>query len=144
MTTTAITFDLTSSNYAAPLGFELRLDDQVLVNYDHVSEATSISIDIPDDEGEHEFKFVLKNKTSNMTRIDEHGNITSDAMLNIANLAFDDIKLGHALTEQSKYYHDGNGNHDSIEDKFYGSMGCNGYVSLQFTNPIYLWFLETL
>ena len=142
MTTTAVTFDLTSSNYSAPLGFELRLDDQVLVNYDHVSEATSISVDITDDEGEHEFTFVLKNKTSSMTQVDDDGNITSDSMLTIANLAFDGIKLGHGFVELSKYYHDGNGSHDTIEDKFYGDMGCNGYVSLRFTTPIYLWLLE--
>ena len=144
MTTTAVTFDLTSSNYSSPLGFELHLNDQVLVNYNHVSEATSISVDITDDEGEHEFKFVLKNKTPEMTKVDDAGNITSDAMLNIANLAFDSIKLGHPFTEHSAYYHDGNGSHAPIEDKFFNDMGCNGYVSLRFTTPIYLWLLEVM
>lgn len=144
MTTTAVTFDLTSSNYAEPLGFELRLDGEIVVNYDHVSEAKSISVDIPDDDGEHEFEFVLKNKTPEMTKADDAGNITSDAMLSIGNLAFDDIKLGYSFVQQSIYRHNGNGSHGPIEDKFFGDMGCNGIVSLKFTTPVYTWLLEVM
>lgn len=145
MTTVAITFDLTSSDYTAPLGFELKLNGKVLVNYDHVTAATPVSIDIPDDDdGDHELEFVLKNKTPEMTKIDESGNITRDVVLTINNLSFDGIKLGYALVEHSKYYHNGNGSRDPVEDKFYGDMGCNGSVILKFATPVHFWFLEIL
>jgi hypothetical protein len=103
-----------------------------------------VSLEIPDDEGEHEFKFVLKHKTPEHTVIDADGNITSDAVLSIANLAFDDIELGQVFVKQSVYHHDFNGSQAPVEDKFFGTMGCNGHVSLGFTTPIYLWLLENM
>lgn len=140
----SVTFDLTSSNYSAPLGFDLLLNDKVLLSFDHVTAATPVNIEIDDNEGEHEFKFVMKNKTHEHTVLDEHGNISTDASLSISNVTFDEIKLGQVFTEQSVYYHDFNGSQAPIEDKFFGIMGCNGHVSLKFTTPIYLWLLENM
>ena len=144
MDKTIVTFDLTSSDYAAALGFEVLLDDKVLLSIEHVLEPMPVSLEILDDEGEHEFKFVMKNKTPEHTVVDADGNIIKDAMLSIANVAFDEIKLGHIFVEQCVYHHSFNGSQDPIKDKFYGDMGCNGYVSLRFTTPIYLWLLETM
>jgi hypothetical protein len=138
----SVSFDLTSSDYTAPLGFEVLLDEVVLFSVDHVKESTTINLEINDDEGNHEFKFVMKNKTQEHTVVDDAGNIVTDAMLSIANVTFDEIKLGYLLTKQSVYHHDFNGSQDPIEDTFYGDMGCNGHVSLRFTTPLYLWLLE--
>jgi hypothetical protein len=139
-----VSFDLTSSDYAAALGFEVLLDDVSLLSIDHVTEPTPVSLEILDDEGEHEFKFVMKNKTPEHTVVDDAGNIIKDAMLSIANVAFDGIDPGYFFVEQSVYHHDFNGLQAPAEHKFYGAMGCNGYVSLQFTTPIYLWLLENM
>ena len=139
-----VSFDLTSSDYAAALGFELLLDDVVLLSIDHVTEPMPVSLEILDDEAEREFKFVMKNKTPEHTVVDDNGNIIKDAMLSIANVAFDGIELGHVFTEQSVYHHNFNGSRNAIKDKFYGDMGCNGYVSLRFATPIYLWLLENM
>ena len=139
-----VKFDLTSSDYAAALGFDVLLDDKVLLSIEHVKEATPVSVEIDDDEGKHEFKFVMKNKTQEHTVIDNNNNITKDAMLSIANVTFDDIKLGQMFIEQCVYHHSFNGSQAPIEDQFFGDMGCNGYVSLQFTTPIYLWLLENM
>jgi hypothetical protein len=139
-----VSFDLTSSDYTIPLGFEVLLDNVLLLSIDHVNKSMPVSLEIPDDEGEHEFKFVLKHKTPEHTVIDADGNITSDAVLSIANLAFDDIELGQVFVKQSVYHHDFNGSQAPVEDKFFGTMGCNGHVSLGFTTPIYLWLLENM
>ena len=144
MDKTTVTFDLTSSDYAAALGFEVLLDNVSLLSIDHVLESTPVSLEIPDDEGEHEFKFVMKNKTPEHTVVNDAGNITKDAMLSIANITFDGIDLGYFFVEQCVYHHDFNGSQAPIEDKFFGSMGCNGHVSLRFTTPIYLWLLENM
>lgn len=140
----SVTFDLTSSDYTAALGFDVILDDKVLLSIDHVTESTPVSLEIADNEGEHEFKFVMKNKTQEHTVVDEAGDITKDAMLSIANLTFDDIKLGHTFIEKCVYHHDFNRSQPPVEDKFFGDMGCNGHVSLRFTTPIYLWLLENM
>jgi hypothetical protein len=140
----SVSFDLTSSDYTIPLGFELLLDNAVLFSVDHVTEATLVNLEINDDEGEHEFKFVMKNKTQEHTVVDDAGNIVTNAMLSIANVTFDEIKLGHTFVKHTVYHHDFNGAQDPIEDKFFGDMGCNGHVSLKFTTPIYLWLLENI
>jgi hypothetical protein len=143
--TAPITFDLDSSDYNAQLGFDVLLNDNVVFTTEHVTELTTITIDVNDDvDAEHELKFVLKNKTQDHTKVDEQGNILSDAMLSISNIEFDQVKLGHMFFEQSVYHHDMNGSQDLTEYKFYGSMGCNGYVSLKFATPIYLWLLENM
>ena len=140
---TQITFDLDSSDYNAQLGFDVLLNDNIVFTTEHVTELTTITVDVNDDvEAENELKFVLKNKTQDHTKVDEQGNILSDAMLSISNIAFDEVKLGHMFIEQTVYYHDMNGSQDLTEFQFYGSMGCNGYVSLKFATPIYVWLLE--
>jgi hypothetical protein len=140
----SVSFDLNSSDYTVPLGFEVLLDNVVLFSVNHVTAATPVSVEINDDEGEHEFKFVMKNKTPEHTVIDDAGNIVTNAMLSIANVTFDEIKLGHTFVKNTVYHHDFNGSQDPIEDEFFGDMGCNGYVSLRFTTPIYLWLLENI
>jgi hypothetical protein len=139
-----VSFDLTSSDYAAAVGFELLLDDVVLLSIDHVTEPMPVSLEILDDEAEHELKFVMKNKTPEHTVVDDNGNISVDAMLSIANVAFDDIELGHVFVDRAVYHHNFNGSQDAIEDKFFGPMGCNGHVELKVTAPIYLWLLEKM
>jgi len=141
--TIPITFDLDSSDYNAKLGFDVLLNNNVVFTTEHVTEPTTVTIDIDDDvDAEHELKFVLKNKTQDHTQVDEQGNILSDAILSVSNIAFDNIKLGHMFFEQTVYHHDFNGSRDPIEDEFYGTMGCNGYVSLKFATPVYIWLLE--
>jgi hypothetical protein len=140
----SVSFDLTSSDYTIPLGFEVLLNEVVLFSVDHVIEATPIKLEIDDDEGEHEFKFVMKNKTHEHTVVDNDGNIVTDAMLSIANVKFDQITMDYTFSKNSVYYHDFNGSQDPIEDKFFGEMGCNGHISLRFTTPMYLWLLENI
>jgi hypothetical protein len=140
--TTTISCTLNTTNPEAQLGFEAWVDDQKFFDTDHVQDQQQIAVEIADDDGEHELRFVLKNKTSDHTQVDSDGNIVADAMLTVTDLAFDEIQLGHMVTEQAVYTHDFNGTQKEIQDTFYGEIGCNGTVSLKFTTPIYLWLLE--
>jgi hypothetical protein len=140
--TISITFELTSSDDSAELGFEAWVDDEKFVDIAHVQGTQLITINIDDADGEHELELILKNKKNTDTKIDDAGNIVSDATLSISNLAFDEIKLGHMLTELATYIHNFNGTKELTQEQFYGVMGCNGTVGLKFTTPIYLWLLE--
>ena len=140
--TITISCTLNTTNPEAALGFEAWVDDQKLFDTDHVQAQQSIVMEIADDDAEHELRFVLKNKTSSHTRVDEAGNIVSDAMLVVKDLAFDDIQLGNMVAEKAVYAHDFNGTGELTQAKFYGEMGCNGTVSLKFSTPVYLWLLE--
>ena len=127
----------------AELGFEAWIDQRKFLDIDHVTETQKITVDVDDqDIAEHELRLVLKNKTTEHTKVDENGNIIADARLIIKDLAFDEIQLRHMLVEQAVYTHDFNGTGKATEDKFYGELGCNGTVSLKFATPVYLWLLE--
>ena len=140
--TIPISCTLDTTNTEATLGFEAWVDNQKFFDTDHVQTQQQIVLEITDDDGEHELRFVLKNKIFDHTRVDEAGNIVADANLIVTDLAFDEIKLGHMVTEQAVYTHDFNGTGAVAQHKFYSEMGCNGTVSLKFTTPIYLWLLE--
>ena len=142
--TISITFELTASNDQAELGFEAWVDAEKFIDIAHVQGQQLIKIDINDADGEHTLELKLKNKKEAHTKIDANGNIVSDAVLTIADLAFDEIKLGHMVTELATYTHDFNGTKETTQDKFHGIMGCNGTAGLKFTTPIYLWLLENM
>jgi hypothetical protein len=137
-----ITCTIDTTNPTAALGFEIWIDNQKFFDNNHVRAQQPVVVEIADNDGEHELRFVLKNKTSDHTQIDNAGVIVSDARLIVKDLAFDEILLGHMVAEQAIYIHDFNGTKELIQDKFYEEMGCNGTVSLKFTTPIYLWLLE--
>jgi hypothetical protein len=140
--TVSITFNLDTTDATAKLGFEAWLDDRKFYDTDQVIALEHIQVDMDDDDAEHQLRFVLKNKTAEHTQLDLDGNIVEDARLKITDLAFDEIQLGHMVTEQTTYEHDFNGTGQPVQEKFYGDMGCNGTVSLKFTTPTYLWLLE--
>ena len=140
--TVTVAFTLNTTNTEAELGFEAWIDDEKFVDIAHVQAEQLVTMTIPDVDGSHELRLVLKNKTQAHTQIDEQGNIVSDATLTIKNLSFDEIVLGHMLTKLATYSHNFNGTKETILDRFYGEIGCNGTVSLKFDTPIYLWLLE--
>ena len=135
---------ISSTNTAVPLGMEIWLDDHKLFDQDHVDHDYPVEYHMPDDDGDHELRFVLKNKQSDHTQVDLDGNIVSDVTVIISDIQFDDIDCDYLTVNLAQYQHDFNGTGNSTIDKFYGEMGCNGTVSLKFTTPIYLWLLENM
>ena len=144
MSTALISCSINTTDALANLGIEVWLNDQHILNQDHVAELIEFKYELPDDDAEHELRFVMKHKTTEHTKIDEQGAIVSDACLTVSNLAFDGIELKQIFIDHAVYTHDFNGSQAEIQTKFYGDMGCNGTVSLKFTTPIYLWLLENL
>lgn len=144
--TVKISCNLSTSDSSVPLGMEIWLDDKMIFNQEWIKQPVLFCHEIPDTDTdvEHELRFVLKNKSSEHTKIDEAGNILKDASVTVSDLTFDEIALGHMATELAVYTHDFNGTQDMIKDKFFGVMGCNGTVSLKFSTPIYLWLLENM
>jgi hypothetical protein len=133
-----------TTDASAGLGMEIWLDQEQIFDTAHVKEVIEFKHEFNEDDAEHELQFRMKNKTIDLTQIDEAGEILKDACLTISDVAFEDIDLRHMFTEQTQYTHDFNGTQAEVTDKFYGAMGCNGTVSLKFTTPIYLWLLENM
>jgi hypothetical protein len=135
---------ISSTDITVPLGMEIWLDDQKLFDQDHVDHTYPVEYEMPDDDGDHELRFVLKHKRLDHTQVDADGNIVSDARIIVSGIRFDDIDCQYLTTELAEYQHDFNGSGQPTIDKFYGEIGCNGTVSLKFTTPIYLWLLENM
>ena len=140
-------FEIDSTDYETPLGSEIWINNQQILDVNHVKE--KMSVDIPfdntiNDPVEHELKIILKNKTRKDTKLDSQGNIIKDACLNFTNFVFDNINIDTAVLEHAVYVHNFNDSEDYINDQFFWRMGCNGVVTLKFSTPIYLWFLKKI
>jgi hypothetical protein len=139
-------FDIGTTDAECELGVKVSLDGNVIYNNPYLVDPYHVSHDISDEEGEHELTIELYGKLPQHTKIDDQGNIVKDAMITVENIKIDDIDLSTVLMSAPviQYHHDFNGTQPAVMDSFYGSMGCNGIVTLKFTTPIYLWLLENM
>jgi hypothetical protein len=140
--TVQISCSISTTDPLALLGLEIHLDDQIVFDTVHVGETIKFTHDMSDADAEHSLTFVMKNKTDKDTTIDANGNIIKDACLVISDVEFDKIDLGQMFIDHAVYTHSFNGTQSETQTKFYGTMGCNGTVSLSFATPVYLWLLE--
>jgi hypothetical protein len=137
--------DISTSDSTVPLGLEIWLNDQQIFNQDWVTDPITFCHNLYDDkESAQELRFLLKNKKSNHTQIDQSGKIIHDACLSLSSLSFDKINLAQIFVEHAIYSHDFNGAGPAVQEKFYGLMGCNGAVTFKFNTPIYTWLLENM
>jgi len=142
--TLQISCSIGTTDPLACLGIEIRLDGQAIFLTTHVIDTIDFTYDMSDTDGQHCLEFVMKNKTTEHTTIDAQGNIVKDACLTVSNLTFDKIELKQIFIDQATYTHTFNGTQPKTQDKFYGNMGCNGTVRLDFNTPVYLWLLENM
>lgn len=142
MTTAEISFVISPSDPACPLGVEVWIDQQQIFNTEHLADTVNVSHDIDEDDAKHELRVVLKNKKTDHTTVDADGNITRDAVINVGLFEFEEIDVNQVVQDLAVYTHDFNGSAAAVQDQFFGSMGCNGTLSLKFSTPIYLWLLE--
>ena len=133
-----------TSNSDVPLGMEVWIDDQKIFDQEHVLGDNRVDYEFDDDEGDHELRFVLKNKLPEHTTVDQAGKILSDATLLVSNIRFEDVSCQQIVYDSAEYLHSFNGINEPTKHRFYGEMGCNGTASLKFTTPIYLWLLENM
>jgi hypothetical protein len=137
-----ISCSISTTNIATPLGIEIWLDDQKLLDVEHVIDTIDFSQQANDDTADHVLVFKMKNKTPDSTLLDASGQIVADSYLLIEKLSFDGIELQQMFFDEATYTHNYNGTGSEVCEKFYGKMGCNGKVQLEFSTPVYIWLLE--
>ena len=126
--------------------FSVWLDDNVITQTEITSEAEQIvKFERRIDEGAHELKIRLENKTDSDTVI-ENDEVIKDMLLNINDIIIDDISLGNLLwsaeyvLDHPQVYKGQTINHlDGCVN-----LGWNGTYILKFTSPFYIWLLEKL
>lgn len=144
MDITQISLDLSNKSQHTDLGIELWLDQCKF--FDHVIGTGSHHVvhEFEEQDGPHALHIVLKNKLAAHTQIDDQGHIISDAVINVNNIKIDGIDITQIVYQLSQYIHDTNGKNTMAVHQFYGDLGCNGKVELNFTAPVYLWMLENI
>jgi len=96
------------------------------------------------DDTAYTLEIVMSGKQSGHTVINQDGEILQDRVIEIDKIALDDLELGQVFVEQAQYHHDFNGTQAATVDEFYGAIGCNGTVQLNFSAPVYMWLLENM
>lgn len=141
MNTCKLNFSIESSNPTANLTVRVKVDQLEVFN-GPVNDIVDIDYDVNETDGNHELTIELLGKTSTDTVIDSQGNIIEDAVIKCSNFTVDNINFDQLMFALSTYTHDFNGTENLTVNKFYGTLGCNGVVRLEFTTPIYIWLLE--
>lgn len=136
--------ELNSTDTSAPLGMEILLNDISKFKIDHITQTCEIKFDIDDVDATQKLQFVLFGKTADHTKLDAQGNIVADALVKINSITIDGIDIDQLFIDRNHYSHNFNGTQSTTAGKFYGSMGCNGTVTFEFSTPIYLWLLENM
>jgi hypothetical protein len=139
-----ITFNLGTTAAHVPLGVEVRFDNTSVFKTDHLKETTVVSFSCSDDDGEHVLEIELTGKLPEHTKITESGEIVQDALISIDQLTIDDIDIDLIFSTLAEYTHDFNGSGETVTERCYNRLGCNGVVRFKFTTPVYLWLLENM
>jgi hypothetical protein len=144
MNNTTLSFTVETTDHSVPLNCQVLVDNIEIFNglvdeLQHVTHHLDDSIEI-----DHTIQFILDGKLSKHTQLNEDGDIVHDVRLKITDLAFDEIPLGQIFSEKAVYTHNFNGTGAESQHRFFGEMGCNGTVTLEFYTPIYLWLLENM
>jgi hypothetical protein len=123
---------------------DFRIDNVVYAKLgaDHTRQQVQFEI-CPISHRTHVLDITLSGKTQQHITM-QNGLITDDLLVSVLDLRFDGVSIDSILHKQAIYHHDHNGHSDSVHDRFYGSMGCNGCVQLQFRSPVYLWLLDNM
>lgn len=140
-----LTLEISNDSDHDDLSVELWLDNSKFFDQ-RISQGThKIGHTFDEDEEQHQFRIVLKNKQHYHTVIDKDGNIITDTIIDIKNVSFDDINIDTLMHEHAVYSHKTNNEQNDLSNyKFYGHLGCNGTVTLDFHTPFYLWLLENM
>jgi len=144
MNTVPLEFDINTSDADCALGVQVTLDGTVVYDTAHLNEMYHFAHEVSDEDGEHELVIKMYGKLPEHTKLSEHGEILQDALITVSNIQFDSIDVSQVALKQFEYHHDFNGSQAPIVDRFFGSMGCNGQITMKFTTPIYLWLLENM
>ena len=139
-----IAFDVAPTSVACPFNIEIWVDQSKLLTLDHITDVVHFEHELNDDDGEHELRLVLQGKLPDHTKVDEQGNIISDATQQIFNVTIDELDVDQLFLEKCVYTHNFNDTQPEIKDTFFGIAGCNGTISLKFNTPVYLWLLENM
>jgi hypothetical protein len=144
MQTMSLTMNVINLSDHTDLGLEIWHDQIVLFDGYPIPGTNKLILNIECQDGVHALRFCLKGKTAAHTKIDAHSKILEDAVIRVENICLDEIDINNMVHEHAVYTHDTNGTTCTKHDKFFGTLGCNGEVRLNFSVPFYQWLIDNM
>lgn len=121
------------------------LDGQIIHDWRGSLEPTQLAVEFDDSgDAQHQLTICLEGKTPAHTQVDDQGRIIKDHLVHLSDFTVDDVNVDQLIWENAGYYHDVNGTSITARHDFFGDMGCNGEVRLEFATPVYIWLLEKM
>jgi hypothetical protein len=139
-----LTFSVSPSVAQNPLTFCVRINGHTLFEKDIDQCYYCEYVFNEDSQDRHVLELELSNKTTDHTRVDDHGKIIEDSLVYIRDIRIENINIDQLIYEHSNYIHNFNNTKPETSESFFGIMGCNGTVRFEFSSPFYLWLLENM
>jgi hypothetical protein len=144
MNNITLAFSVSPNVAQNPLTFRARLNGQPFFEK-IIDQCYYCEYTFDEDQSTHNIlELELSNKTTDHTRVDEHGKIIEDSLIYIRDIRFENINIDQLIYDHANYIHDFNGTQLPHTESFYGAMGCNGTVRFEFNSPFYIWLLENM
>jgi hypothetical protein len=138
-----LSFTVACAQPEANLELEILLDQHTVYRAT-INTTTPVECVLPQDNCQHTLYIAMSGKTPNDTKIDQHGAITQDAVLTFTDFKIAGVDVEQIVYNTATYQHNHNGGTDTVQQQFYGVMGCNGTVTVPFYTPVYNWIVENL
>lgn len=121
------------------------LNGNLIDSWESTVEVKKIKVQVKDTQfyQDQTIDILMQGKSHAHTKIDSEGNILYDVYAKIDKIIFDEVDVTEIFCEGKQcYIHDNNGTSDEFVDEFYGLIGCNGTVKIDFYTPLWQWYLN--
>lgn len=140
-----IALDVVANAVCDDVSLDIQCDGKVLKTLSAGTEICSIEHTLPEQPGLHQLVITMTGKNHTHTRCDQQGEIIDDVCFRISRLEFEDLDMFPIFCQgRPCYHHDFNGSRPALLDEFYGIIGCNGSVTMEFSLPFFLWVADYL
>jgi hypothetical protein len=123
---------------------EIFLNNQLIAQNTADTKEFITEINLLETAHDHVVEIQMSGKNNQHTQIDAQGNIAYDVAFEVTTLDIEDIDMRPIFCQGRVCYSHNSNNprNPEIQDEFYGYIGFNGRVRIEFSTPIYLWLLQ--
>jgi len=140
-----LNLEFSASSDCSDIQLEIYLNNKKIFESTAQQQTQQVLCSIDEDPADHELTLIMSGKNQSHTVVNDNGEIISDIYFTINRLEFEDLDMREVFCLGKQcYWHNFNSDQPEFLDEFYGVMGCNGTVKINFTTPIYLWLADYL
>jgi hypothetical protein len=140
-----IELELAATSDCTDISIAVYFNDLLLSNSTASLTPQTIIYEIDDTPNNHALSIIMTGKNHTHTIVGQDEKIVEDTCFKINKLEFDELDMTEIFCQGKQCYtHSFNSDGPELLDEFYGIIGCNGTVKIEFSTPVYLWLLDYL